>query len=142
MCPCSKPFSAPNSDISVLFGLTMDQAHELAFSNTMFKDFRKIGRSTVHRSLQARCQDKETPATCPSGLPLNLRSETARRLWGRESPDPGQEWAKCCSVLERNLFQGKMPGVRGRSTCLCFILLMSEMNISQYTETVKRTHTH
>ena len=31
--PCNKPFSAPNSDVSVSFGLTVRQAHELAFGN-------------------------------------------------------------------------------------------------------------
>ena len=33
--PCNKPFSAPNADVSVLFGLTVRQAHGLAFGNTL-----------------------------------------------------------------------------------------------------------
>ena len=31
--PCNKPFSAPSSDVSVLLGLAVRQAHRLAFGN-------------------------------------------------------------------------------------------------------------
>ena len=60
--PCNKHFSAPNSDISILSGLTVHRAHKLAFGNTFLTGKRKIS-FTTWREERPQVERKETLLT-------------------------------------------------------------------------------
>lgn len=55
--PCNKPSSAPNSDISVLFDLTVSQAHELVVSNKTNMLGSSLYKHTAEQSLTAKTEN-------------------------------------------------------------------------------------
>ena len=65
--PCNKPFSAPDSNVSVLFSLTVCQAHRLAFDDSYI--LLKLGGG-FGKNWEGMCPSREKAMT-NSSLPLS-----------------------------------------------------------------------
>ena len=112
--PYNKPCSAPNSDISLLFGLTVHQAHELAFSYNLARQPRVWAHSRSTPATESPLSESPEAAGahllqgtgkhCPWEVPASSWHKT---VWSKEMSRAAVH-IQCC--LEGKSFQPVQAG--------------------------------